>query len=95
MSQQVKKKLIISGRVQGVGYRFWLKSICDEEHIFGSVKNRKDGNVEAKIFCDELKFKKLINLCYKGPISSSVENIVEEDIFENLEYKKFIIEKTI
>jgi len=93
--QQIKKKLIISGRVQGVGYRFWLKSICDEERIFGSVKNRKDGNVEAKIFCDELKFQKLINLCYKGPISSSVENIVEEDIFENLAYKKFIIEKTI
>jgi len=95
VSQQVKKKLIISGRVQKVGYRFWLKSICDEEHIFGSVKNRKDGNVEAKIFCDELKFKKLLKLCYKGPTSSSVENIVEEDIFENLAYKKFIIEKTI
>jgi len=78
-----------------VGYRFWLKSICDKECIFGSVKNRKDGNVEAKIFCDEFKFKKLINLCYQGPISSSVENIVEEDIFENLAYKKFIIEKTI
>jgi len=95
VSQQVKKKLIISGRVQGVGYRFWLKSICDEEHIFGSVKNRKDGNVEAKIFCNELKFKKLLKLCYKGPISSSVENIVEEDILENLAYKKFIIGKTI
>jgi len=93
--QQVKKKLIISGRVQGVGYRFWLKSICDEQCIFGSVKNRKDGNVEAKIFCDELKFKKLLKLCYKGSISSSVENIVEEDIFENLAYKRFIIEKTI
>jgi len=95
VSQQVKKKLIISGRVQGVGYRFWLKSICDEEHIFGSVKNRKDGNVEVKLFCDELKFKKLLKLCYEGPISSSVENIVEEDIFENFAYKKFIIEKTI
>jgi len=95
VSQQVKKKLIISGTVQGVGYRFWLKSICDEEHIFGSVKNRKDGNVEAKIFCDKLKFKKLLKLCYQGPISSSVENIVEKDIFENLAYRKFIIEKTI
>jgi len=43
----ISKKIIISGKVQGVGYRYWLQKICNQNEVFGWVKNLQDGNVEA------------------------------------------------
>ena len=33
MDHQVNKKITISGTVQGVGYRYWLKELCDTNNI--------------------------------------------------------------
>lgn len=39
-------KLIVHGRVQGVGYRWFVKEVAEEENIFGYVRNNYDGTVE-------------------------------------------------
>ena len=83
----MKKHLIISGRVQGVGFRFWLQSIAIEKNIFGWVKNKVAGDVEALIVGHEKKVKDLIKLCEKGSPLSTVDHVKVS------EYKKDYLKK--
>lgn len=39
-------KILLRGRVQGIGYRWFVKEIAEEENINGYVKNNIDGSVE-------------------------------------------------
>ena len=69
------KHLVISGRVQGVGFRYWLQSVAIEKNIFGWVKNKISGEVEALIVGREKEVEDLIKLCKKGPLSSKVDHV--------------------
>ena len=82
------KHLVISGRVQGVGFRYWLQSVAIEKNIFGWVKNKISGDVEALIVGKEKKVKDLIKLCEKGPPSSNVDRVKVN------EYKKDYLKKS-
>ncbi len=42
----IRARIVYSGRVQGVGFRFTTREIARELAITGWVKNRSDGNVE-------------------------------------------------
>lgn len=42
-------KVIIEGRVQGVGYRMFVRDLANQYHISGWVRNREDGSVEGEI----------------------------------------------
>ena len=82
------KHLVISGRVQGVGFRYWLQTAAIEKNIFGWVKNKISGDVEALIVGKEKKVKDLIKLCEKGPPSSNVDRVKVN------EYKKDYLKKS-
>lgn len=59
--------VIISGDVQGVGYRLWCKAIAQRLGLIGWVRNREDGTVEAVFEGDEKDVKEMIDFCRKGP----------------------------
>ena len=84
----MKKHLVISGRVQGIGFRYWLQSIAIEKNIFGWVKNKISGDVEALIVGNEQEVKNMIKLCKKGPLSSRVDHVKVN------EYKKDYLKKS-
>ena len=90
----ISKKIIISGKVQSVGYRYWLQKICNQNEVFGWVKNLQDGNVEAFFYhiTDEV-FKDIISKCFLGPTSAEVTNIYIENSNEIFEKKDFLIKK--
>jgi len=46
-SQRVK--VLIEGRVQGVGYRMYVRDLADRFNVTGWVRNRINGSVEAEI----------------------------------------------
>ena len=45
----MKKHLVITGKVQGVGFRYWIKNLAINNNINGWVKNKMSGDVEALI----------------------------------------------
>ena len=71
----MKKHIIISGSVQGVGFRYWLHQAAVQKSINGWVKNKISGEVEALLIGNNAEIDDLIKLCKKGPPSSKVTKI--------------------
>ena len=88
------KRLVISGKVQGVGFRYWLQSTAIEKNIFGWVKNKTSGDVEALIVGNEKEVKDLIKLCKKGPLASKVDHVKVSEYKKNYLKKSFDIIKS-
>ena len=80
----------IHGRVQGVGFRSWLKKRAIKYALKGWVRNCADQTVECEISGEEKDIQVLLNDCKKGPIFSSVKNIlIKKKPFKK--YSKFNI----
>ena len=72
------RRLIISGRVQGVGFRDWMVATAESLGVFGWVRNRRDGTVEAVLDGDEAAIAELLRACRRGPRLAEVSEILEE-----------------
>ena len=72
------KRLIIAGRVQGVGFRGWMQHKAEALGISGWVRNRADGAVEALIAGDVAAVEELSRLCRRGPRMAEISSITEE-----------------
>ena len=75
------KRLVIAGRVHGVGYRAWMVHKANELGLYGWVRNRPDGAVEALIAGDIASVEELSRLCRRGPRLAEVSSI-DEDLAE-------------
>jgi acylphosphatase len=65
----------ISGRVQGVGYRAWVKRTADELGVSGWVRNCRTGEVEAVFSGDAAAVDAMIAACRDGPGWAKVADI--------------------
>ena len=83
-------KVIIYGKVQGVGFRNFVFSHAKKLNIKGYVKNNPDGTVEAVFEGDEDNINKMIELCKKGPERARVDKIDIKEIEIN-NYQDFKI----
>jgi len=83
----MKKHLVISGKVQGIGFRYWLQRLAIEKNICGWVKNKMSGNVETLIVGEEKEIQELIKLCETGPSPAKIDCVRIND------YKKDYIKK--
>ena len=87
----MKKHLLISGKVQGVGFRHWLCVKAIEKNIFGWVRNISTGEVEALLIGNDGDVNKLIKQCEKGPFSSKVTQVKIQDYQQEHYKKSFVI----
>ena len=71
----MKKHIIITGKVQGVGFRYWLHKAAMQKNVTGWVRNKISGEVEALLIGKDEEINSLINLCEIGPISSEVTKV--------------------
>jgi acylphosphatase len=71
------RHLRIEGRVHGVGYRDWLVREASRLGLYGWVRNRRDGSVEALVAGDEAAVRVLLSLCRRGPALARVDRITE------------------
>lgn len=69
----------ISGRVQGVGYRYWTKQEACRLGLSGWVRNRSDDRVEAVFEGDAATVDRMIQACRQGPPAAVVGDVTLED----------------
>ena len=84
----MKKHIVITGKVQGVGFRYWLYKAAIQRNIDGWGKNKISGAVEALVIGNDTDVNYLIKLCEKGPPSSKVTKV------EIQNYKKEYLKKS-
>ena len=83
----MKKHVIIFGKVQGVGFRYWLYEKAIKKNIRGWVKNTITGQVEALLIGKDEDVNEIIKKCEKGgPLSSNVTHVKIQEYKE--EYSK-------
>ncbi|NNE23125.1 MAG: acylphosphatase [Rhizobiales bacterium] len=75
MGETYSIHIVIRGRVQGVGFRYWLAGEAEERKLSGWVCNRRDGAVEAVFAGDEALVKDMIAACSLGPRFADVQDI--------------------
>lgn len=68
--------VFITGFVQGVGFRAYVRSKAKKLGITGWVRNLADARVEAVFQGEKENIEKLVSLCKKGPFFSRVNEIV-------------------
>jgi acylphosphatase len=76
MQQQVH--VLITGKVQGVGYRLWTVNQGEKLGLNGWVRNLQDGRVEAVFEGDSEIIEQMIQACYSGPRAAVVKNVIVE-----------------
>ena len=87
----IKKYLVISGKVQGVGFRYWIQNMAINNNIVGCVQNKLSGDVEALIIGQEKEVQKLITQCKIGPSSATIQNIQINDYDQDYPKESFNI----
>jgi acylphosphatase len=70
--------MVISGRVQGVGFRYALADEARARKLCGWVRNRRDGTVEALIAGPEHELRALIEWSHRGPPAARVTQVAVE-----------------
>ncbi len=73
-------KLIVCGRVQGVGYRFFVREKALAHGIKGYVRNLPGGEVEIDAEGNRDALSGFINVCKQGPRMSEVNDYFIHDI---------------
>ena len=86
----MKKRLLIFGKVQGVGFRYWLYEKAIKKNISGWVKNTITGQVEALLIGKDEDVNEIIKQCEKGP-SSNVTQVKIQDYKQEYSKKSFDI----
>lgn len=69
----------IEGRVQGVGYRWWVQGVARRLGVAGWVRNRRDGSVEVLAMGEAAAIDGLAQACRQGPSAARVTSVVRSD----------------
>ncbi|NWF79246.1 MAG: acylphosphatase [Chloroflexi bacterium] len=71
----VRARVVIAGRVQGVGFRAHTRDRARAAGVEGWVRNLPDGRVEAVFEGTRPAVQRLVTWCYSGPNSAMVEKV--------------------
>jgi acylphosphatase len=70
---------IVTGRVQGVGFRYFCLEEAERYGLSGYARNLKDGSVEIEAEGDEKSLEAFAASVARGPRASKVDNVVREE----------------
>jgi acylphosphatase len=75
MTADTAERLVVSGRVQGVGYRWWTVETARRLGLRGWVRNRRDGSVEIHAIGPRAGLDALAAACATGPTVARVVSV--------------------
>lgn len=73
--ERIAKRLLITGRVQGVGFRFYMQRKARELGLTGWVRNCRDGSVEAVVQGSPGAVEAMTAWARRGPASAVVAEV--------------------
>lgn len=79
----------ITGDVQNVGYRYYLRSVANRLKVTGFVRNLPDGSVETAITATQDLHDQIETLLWKGPALSRVNRISKQIIKQKIPFTGF------
>lgn len=86
------RNYLVSGRVQGIGFREWVRRTARSHGVRGWVRNREDGRVEAVATSDAEALARFEAALRGGSALSRIESVesseVEETLFADFEVRR-------
>src|SRR5215212_2756005 len=76
---RIARRFILSGRVQGVGFRYFAQDAARHEGLHGFAANHDDGTVEVVAEGDSEALERFERALRRGPSRSRVEHVVVDD----------------
>ncbi len=86
------RRLVISGIVQGVGFRYSMMAQARQLGVSGWVRNRRNGSVEAMIAGDAAQIEQMLAWSRIGPAGAVVEQVMVETA--SGDYAGFVLRPT-
>lgn len=75
----IRRRLVVHGRVQGVGFRYSVARAAQTRGVAGWVANRADGTVEAAFEGEPEAVESLVRFCREGPRGAMVDRVEVAD----------------
>ena len=91
LEMRVARRFVVSGRVQGVGFRFFTQDIARQEGVMGVVRNLPDGRVEIVAEGDDQSLARLEAAIRQGPSHARVEQVEVESLPPTGRYAGFAV----
>jgi len=88
----ISARLLITGKVQGVYFRFNMQQIAKKNSVVGWVRNLPDGRVEALLNGNKIDVNNVVEWSKIGPENSRVDEVKIEYGEHSREYSDFVIE---
>jgi acylphosphatase len=85
----IARRIILRGRVQGVGFRYAMVEAAREADVCGWVRNRRDGTVEALAQGEPGAVESAIAWCRRGPPGARVTDVEVVEVEVNSALKDF------
>lgn len=76
-TDRVMRRIVVRGRVQGVGFRAFVEDAAILHGVEGWTRNRRDGTVEAVMAGSAEQVAAVIEACRRGPDSADVQAVDE------------------
>jgi acylphosphatase len=71
----VRRRVVVRGVVQGVGYRFSAARAAGTRGVAGWIRNRGDGSVEAVLEGEPAAVESMVEWCRRGPPHAHVQDV--------------------
>jgi acylphosphatase len=86
------KRILVHGRVQGVGFRFFVQHMANRFNLTGDVRNTPESTVEITVEGDARQIARFLREVEKGPSLARVERVDVWDVEPTGGYGSFQIE---
>jgi acylphosphatase len=88
---RVARRIVVSGRVQGVGFRYFTQDTARREGVTGWVRNLPDGRVEAYVEGEAEAVTRVERAIRSGPRGARVERVYVDVEDATGEYETFSV----